>query len=372
MRRRRYLQTAGLAVSGGLAGCSDLGMGNETTKTATKEPTPTETPTPTEEPTPRQEPSNAAPPLWLLLLAREHLDNTGEFSDTAVFQRVDWEWYLGMRSTSPEWGPTGDESWTFEVTEENAGIVPSADILKTPQWGVIITAFNAEVGVFNFPNLGPEMERQCGMAAEAGERETARVVDEVVTYDSPNVTIFIGADTDAVQDALADNDRNEFDDAAVTEYSGAERAAAQKILVSETWSRGVVAVETGKEQSEDLLPLLQRLADGHESVAVEPSVQWCLGEAVTEAPVVTGEVNGSRYPFGGNGRSERSVERLEPFDTLMTSLDASRSTGAVKHVFSRVDGAAPESGDLEGSFELESGTWSTAYHPSVSTIEATW
>jgi hypothetical protein len=88
--------------------------------------------------------------------------------------------------------------------------------------------------------------------------------------------------------------------------------------------------------------------------------------------VVTGEVNGSRYPFGGNGRSERSVERLEPFDTLMTSLDASRSTGTVKHVFSRVDGAAPESGDLEASFELESGTWSTAYHPSVSTIEATW
>ena len=66
------------------------------------------------------------------------------------------------------------------------------------------------------------------------------------------------------------------------------------------------------------------------------------------------------------------MERLEPFDTLMTSLDASRSTGTVKHVFLRVNWAVPESGDLQESFELESGTWSTAYHPSVSTIDATW
>ena len=364
MRRRWYLQTAGLGLTGGLAGCSDLGMGDDATSMPTA--------TPTEEPTPREEPPNLDPPLWLKLLPRDYLDNEGEYSDAAVFQRVDWEWYVGMRNVSQEWGPAGDESWSFAPTEENAGIVPSADILKTPQWGAVITAFKAEVGVFNFPNLGPEMERQYGLAAEAGGREAARVVDEVIAYHSPNVTIFTGADTDAVRDALADNDRNEFDDAAVTAYTGAENAAAQKILVSETWSRGVVAVETGDEVSEDLVPLLQRMAGGHESVSVEPSVRWCLGEDVTEAPVVTGEVNGSRYPFAGKGRSERSVERVEPFDTLMTSLDASRSNGAVKHVFSRVDGSAPESGDLEASFELEPGTWSTAYHPSVSTIDVTW
>jgi hypothetical protein len=29
-------------------------------------------------------------------------------------------------------------------------------------------------------------------------------------------------------------------------------------------------------------------------------------------------------------------------------------------------------GQVEESFELESGIWSTAYHPSVSTIDATW
>jgi hypothetical protein len=222
MRRRWYLQTAGLGLTGGLAGCSDLGMGDDATSM------PTATPTPTEEPTPREEPPNLDPPLWLKLLPRDYLDNEGEYSDAAVFQRVDWEWYLGMRNVSQEWGPAGDESWSFAPTEENAGIVPSADILKTPQWGAVITAFKAEVGVFNFPNLGPEMERQCGLAAEAGGREAARVVDEVIAYHSPNVTIFTGADTDAVRDALADNDRNEFDDAAVTAYTGAENAAARR------------------------------------------------------------------------------------------------------------------------------------------------
>ena len=90
------------------------------------------------------------------------------------------------------------------------------------------------------------------------------------------------------------------------------------------------------------------------------------------APVVTGEVNGSRYQFAEQGRSDRGVERLEPFDTLLTTLDARRYTGTVQHVFSRTDGEAPSSEALEESFELESGTWSTAYHPSVSTIDATW
>jgi hypothetical protein len=107
-------------------------------------------------------------------------------------------------------------------------------------------------------------------------------------------------------------------------------------------------------------------------VAREPSVQWCLGRLVQSSPVVTGEVNGDRYGFLDYSRSERSVEGLEPFDTLMTTLDARRFTGTVQHVFSRTDGEAPASAALEESFELASGTWSTAFQPSVSTIDATW
>ena len=107
-------------------------------------------------------------------------------------------------------------------------------------------------------------------------------------------------------------------------------------------------------------------------MAREPSVQWCLGRLVQSSPVVTGEVNGGQYNFLEYGRSDRSVEGLESFDTLMTSLDAGRFTGTVQHVFSRTDGEAPASAALEESFELESGTWSTAVQPSVSTIDATW
>jgi hypothetical protein len=373
MRRRRYLQTAGLALTGGLAGCSDLGMGDDATSTptATDTPTPTEEPTPTDEPTPREEPPNVDPPLWFKLLPRDHLDNEGEYSKAAVFHRVDWEWYLGMRSTIPEWGPAGDQIWSFKPTRANLKIVPSTDILKTPQWGAWLATFSVEANVFRFPNLGPEMERQCGLAVEEGERETARV-DDVVTYSNPHVTIFVGADTDAVHEALADNKRNEADNAPVTEYFGYEDAASRNIYVSEAWSRGVVAVETGDEDAEDLLPMVQRIAGGHEGVAAEASVRWCLGQAVTGAPVVTGEVNGSRYQFAEQGRSDRGVERVEPFDTLVTTMNAREYTGTVQHVFSRTDGDAPTSEALEESFELESGTWSTAYHPSVSTIEATW
>jgi hypothetical protein len=347
-------------------------MGGDATSTPTETSTPTSTPTVTAEPTPREDPPNVDPPLWLKLIPRDHLDNAGEYSDGARFIRVDWEWYLGMRSTSPEWGPAGDQIWSFKPTRANVKIVPSADILKTPQWGAWTAAFNVEAGVFRFPNLGPEMERQCGLAAEEGEREPARVVDDVVTYTTPNVTIFVGADTDAVHEALADNKRTEFDNAAVTEYFGYEDAASRNIYVSEAWSRGVVAVETGDETPEDLLPMVQRIAGGHEGVAAEASVRWCLGEAVTGAPVVTGEVNGSRYQFAEQGRSDRGVERLEPFDTLLTTLDARHFTGTVQHVFSRTDGEAPSSEALEESFEVESGTWSTAYHPSVSKIDAVW
>jgi hypothetical protein len=307
------------------------------------------------------------------LFRADHLDNEGEYSKAAFFHRVDWEWYLGLRSTIPEWGPAEDESWTFAPTGTNERLVPSADVLKTPQWGVWLVGFAAEAGVFEpFKTLGPEMERQCGMAADEGEREAARVVDDIVSYNNPSVTIFVGADTDAVHEALVDNKRTEFSNAPVTEYFGAEESQSRNIYVSEAWSRGVVAVETGDEEGEDLLPMVQRIAGGHEGVASEASVRWCLGQAVSGAPVVTGEVDGSRYHFVGNGRSDRGVEGLEPFDTLVTTLDARRFAGTVQHVFSRTDGEAPASEALEESFELESGTWSTAYHPSVSTIDATW
>jgi len=83
-------------------------------------------------------------------------------------------------------------------------------------------------------------------------------------------------------------------------------------------------------------------------------------------------MNGSQYVFAGNGRSDRSIERFEPFDTFLTGLKATQFTGTVQHIFARTDGDAPEPAVLEESFKLESGEWSTEYHPSVSKIDATW
>jgi len=372
MRRRRYLQATAAVVSGGMAGCSELGMSDSSTPTDTETPTPT--PTATEEPTatPREDPPTVDPALWLKLIPREYMTNQGKYSEATQFSRVDWQWYVANRDMSPEWAPAEDESWTFAPVPGNAKRVPSADILKTPHFGSYTAAFGVEARVFRFPDLGPEMKRQTGLAAEEGNREQARVVEEVVTYARPSMTIFIGADTAAVHEVLADHKKTEYDNAAVTAYIGGGDWKSQNILVSEEWPLGVVAVETGDHDTKELRPAIRRLGRGGESVAREPSVQWCLGRLVQSSPIVTGEVNGGRYDFLEYGRRDRSVEGVEPFDTLMTTLDARRFTGTVQHVFSRIDGAAPASAALEESFELESGTWSTAVQPSVSTIDATW
>ena len=373
-RRRQYLQAAGLMLMGGLAGCNELG-GNESTPTATDTPaeTPTAEPTPIEESTPEENPPTLDSPLWLKLLPLDYFDDDGEYAELRQFRRVDWEWYLQMRRTSPEWGAAGDESWSFFPSEANFRRVPSADILKTPHYGALLATRNVEDAVFRFPDLGPEMKRQCGLTADEGEREQARVVDEVVEHSTPLVTTFIGADTDAVHDVLADNDRQEYDGVAVTEYDGGGEAASQNIVVSDEWSRGVVMTEIGDEKAKDLVPALQRSADvGTESLAADESMQWCLSRAESTAPVVTGEVNGNRHEFAGQGRSNRSVERLEPFDTLVTTLDARQYSGAAQHVFSRVDGDPPAADELRSSFEADSGEWTANSGAHVSSIEASW
>ena len=187
------------------------------------------------------------------------------------------------------------------------------------------------------------------------------------------MTTFIGADTDAVHDALANNEPKEYSNTAVTTYIGTDDAVSQRIIVSDEWSQGVVMVETSDEKAEDLLPALQRSASkGTESLAADESVQWCLSRAESTAPIVTGEVNEYRYEFAEQGRSDRSVERLEPFDTLVTTLDARKYSGTAQHVFSHVDGEPPTAGELRSSFETDSGEWAVSSGPHVSSIEASW
>jgi hypothetical protein len=308
----------------------------------------------------------------MLLLPRKHLgDPETPGSATSVFTLVDWEWYLSMRTTTPEWGPAGDEIWSFAPTTPNLEEVPEEDIFITPQWGALITGFNVEGNVSEFPNLGPEMIRQCGLRADEGEREDARVVDEVVAYNNPTMTLFIGVNTDSVRNALAENTSQEYENANITEYLGAGEAESRNILVSDEQSQGVVAVQTGDASPEEVAPIAVRLAGVNDSVVTEESVRWCLSRLVP-GPIVTGEINGGRYKFAGKGRSDRGVDRLEPFDTLMTSMNARQFTGTVQHLYSAVDNPAPDEATLRESFETESGTWNTEYHPDVSSIDANW
>jgi len=371
MRRRRYLQTTALALTGGLAGCSELGTNGDDSP-PTETPDPTATPTETAEPTPRDEPRNVDTPLYMDLLPRPHLKGTdGAFSDNATFTKVDWEWYLQMRETVPKFGPTSDEYWSFNAAQGNRERAPSADILKTPVYGALVTVRIAENVVFgSFPDLGPELERQCGLQAEAGKREDARVVDEVLSYYKPNMTYFIGADTDAVREALEGNERRDYDDG-VTNYQGTGDASTRGIFVSDNQSRGVVAAETADEKDDALIPPLARLVDRNDSVVEEESVQWCLDQLV-DAPVVKGEINGGRPNFAGAPHGERNLEPVEPFDALLFGMDASEFAGTVQAIVSDVDGGAPEAAALEEAFKEDTGEYNTTYHPNVSTISASW
>ena len=211
MRRRRYLQTTALALTGGLAGCSELGVSGEnpnSTETATDTPTPEPTETP--EPTPRDEPRGTDAPLYVDLLPRLQMknpDGEGEFgSDNAVFTKLDWEWYLQMRETVPTFGPTSDEAWSFRPSDGNFQRAPSADILKTPVYATVTAAYVVETQLsINFSNLAPVLLEQLGLQAEEGEREAARVIDEAVVSYQPLVAHFIGVDTDQVRAALKEN-----------------------------------------------------------------------------------------------------------------------------------------------------------------------
>jgi hypothetical protein len=374
MRRRRYLQTTALALAGGFAGCSELGAsGDDSTPTETPMPTATGTPTP--EPTPRDEPRDVEAPLYMDLLPRRHLrgpDGEGEYgSDNATFTKVDWEWYLQMRETVPKFGPTSDEYWSFKAAQGNRERAPSANILKTPVYGELVAVHAVEDIVFDFPDLGPELERQCGLQAEPGEREDARIVDEVLDYYTPSVTYFIGADTDAVRDVLEGNKLQEFDVGDVTTYRGTDNASGRKIIVSDEQARGVVGVETDDEQDEAFAPTLGRVLGGAASVVEEESVQWCLDQLVA-APVVKGEINGGRPEFYGAPHGNRDLEPIEPFDTLLFGMDVSEYAGTVQAIVSAVDGGAPEPAALRDAFEEDTGTYSTTYHPNVSTISGSW
>jgi hypothetical protein len=384
MRRRRYLQTTALALTTGIAGCSEFAASwDNPASTETAEPTETASPTATAEPTPRDEPRNVDPPLYVDLLPRLQMkgpDGEGDFgSDNAVFTKVDWEWYLRMRETVPKFGPTGDEAWSFRPSDGNFTRAPSADILKSPVYGTL-TATNLLEGELslNFGNLSPVLLEQLGLQADEGEREAARVIDEAILSYQPRVGYFAGVDTGQVRAALEENTVvSENPEKETTLYESVREdgsAGSRGIFVSDNWERGVVAIQAANYDAKQLAPVGARIAgfgDSSPPATEIESVQWCLDELV-DAPVVTAEINGARRKFGVNPHGDRGIEPIEPFDTLMFGMDVSEYAGTVQAIVSAVDGGAPTPDALRDAFEEDTGTYGTTFHPNVSTISGSW
>ena len=165
MRRRRYLQAAALGASG-LAGCNALDQGAET-------PTDTQTHTVTPTATPRDEAPSVDLPAYMEVLPKQHLKGTEETAN-ANFVRVDWDWYLSHYDTQMEFGATSEEDWTLEANAGNLNERPPPKyrLLHTPVESTIQVAGIIANFIPEFPNLGPELVRQCGleMINESGKK----------------------------------------------------------------------------------------------------------------------------------------------------------------------------------------------------------
>ena len=385
MRRRRYLQTVAATLTGGLAGCSDLGARSDGSRADTLTQTEANTPTGTPTPTPRNEPRVAEVPLYTNILPEPHLrgtENMSEFtSENAVFTRIDWEWYLQMRRTVPKFGPTADENWSFLAVDGNFNRAPSADLLKTPVYNVLLTVSAVNNQMRNFENLNNTLRAQLGLLADTGETEAVREVDEVLISYDPVTLYFIGIDTDTVRNALEENlDIDEISDAdiGIDTYLAAfpenkSKKSNRVIWVSDQYERSVVAYMAENAPQEQYAPITGRL---ERNVRIAPagdieSVQWCL-DKLMDAPVVTGEVNGGTPRFDGSPHENRQIGAIEPYDTLIHAMDVSETAGTVQAVVSSVDGTAPEEVALREAFAEDSGQYSTTYHPNVSSITATW
>lgn len=392
MQRRRYLRVSGAALASLLAGCNDaLGRGDTPTETATDTPTVTETAAPTESPTetPREEPPNVEPPQFMDLLPKEHLDGL-KHTENAAFVRVDWDWYLSHYNTPMRFGMASSEDWTLEA---NAGNLyqkqpPQYRLLHTP----VATTIQVAGGVLNlipqWPNMGPELVRQCGfeMVNESGSMDSRATytdaesaeVDEIVQYADPGVTYFIGVDVDSIKDALADNDKTTRDDVPDTVfYSGDGMMGGRWMFVSEAWEKPVLAVETGDEAIESIGPALTRVTgiSDTESVVALESVKWCLSEFVADVPVVVGQVNGGRRKFSNTNYVVSPIRNLpvERYDTDLNGFRTSRGWSATGQVaVSNTERPVASEDTIRGTYGPEAGTLDFTRDRHVTQLTANW
>jgi hypothetical protein len=379
MRRRRYLQAVALGASG-LAGCNALDQGTDT---------PTTTPTPTVSPTatPREEAPNVDPPAYMELLPKQHLKGTEE-TPNANFVRVDWDWYLSHYDTEMRFGATSEEDWTLEANAGNLNETPPPTyrLLHTPVGSTIQVAGGIANLIPEFPNLGPELVRQCGfeMVNESGQEgsragytsnQTADVA-EIVSYAKPGFTFFIGINVDSLKNALSGNDKRipeGYPD--ITIYAGSGRMSGRLLFISEGWEKPLLLVETANTNDEEVTVPFERVtgAGSTESVSSVESVKWCLSEFVQELPVQVGQINGGRSKFPNSPYIQSPIRSLKNYDTVFTGLDIQNGIKATAQVVtSNVEGKAPTIEQLMDLYGSNDGQIQTDYRPSVSYLLSSW
>ena len=369
MDRRRYLQAVGASLAPLVAGCSSTGS----SETPTESPTGTDTDTATRTSTETEyadSPGDIEIPRYIELLPDKHLGGT-ERTDNASFLRINWEWYLETRDEPIEFGATDEEDWTLEPTEENFANAPEYDIIKAPVNAALVVAYLLENVITNFPNAGPEIRRQCGLNSDSSGNQATPEIDEIVSYTTPGVMHFLGADTDAFRDSLKENDSKSYEDINITGYSSVGEYEGRTILVSDESNRGVVTFESADENLRSIRPTLRRLAGYNEAVIVQESVKWALSR-LSEAPVITGAINGGHQELAGSGYPDRGLDRLQEFGTLFQGFDTDGQTAEAQLIVSHTDGYAPNEEKLKRFYESNDATHYTSHHPDVSYISANW
>ena len=379
MRRRRYLQAAALGASG-IAGCNALNGGTDT-------PTATPTPTVSRTATPREEAPNVDPPAYMDLLPKQHLKGTEE-TPHASFGRVDWDWYLSHYDTEMRFGTMNDEDWTLQANAGNLNETPPPKyrLLHTPVGSTIQTAGAIANVIPSFPNLGPELVRQCGMEIvtdNGGSPPRADYigvdnaeVNEIISYAGPGFTFFLGVDIPRLESALQENDKTipeNFPD--TTLYSGTGRASGRGFILSEAWDQPLLLVETADSEDEQVIPAFNRITGVGQtkSIAAIESVRWALSEFNTDLPIQVGQINGGRARFANTTYVQSPIRSLKNYETVLNGLEIKGgSTATAQVIASNTEGDAPSRQQLRELYSPEEGRVKIKVSDSVSKLSATW
>jgi hypothetical protein len=383
MRRRRYLQAAAVGMSG-LAGCNAWSRQHEPPPdTASATATATESPTET----PRQEPPDVEPPAYMDLLPKPHLKGT-EATPEALFVWVDWDWYLSHYDTRMRFGAASHEDWTLEANAGNLNDTPPPQyrLLHTPVGVTIQIAGIIANFIPQFPNLGPELVRQCGMEMinDSGKNDSrarytgkdTATIDEVISYAAPGFTYFIGVDVDKLKAAVEDNEKRRiagYED--TTLYAGEGSASTRGFYISRAWNQPLLLVETADTTVESLRVPFKRMtgAGSTRSAKNIESVQWGLSEFVADYPIQVGQINGGRATFANTTYVQSPIRSLEGYDTVINGLDIDNgSSASAQVVASNVDGEPPTSDELLNLYGPDDVKAETTLNSSVSQLTATW